>query len=73
MQKHQDIAPQLSQTADTAEPVMLCGRQMTVHPDYAITEDFQGRTLYFCTQSCLHAFRADPERFYCAHSKTKPK
>ena len=52
---------------------MLCGRRMTVHPDYAIHENYQGHTLYFCTEACLDAFRADPERFYCAHSKTNPK
>ena len=52
---------------------MLCGRRMTVHPDYAIRANYQGRTLYLCTESCLNAFRADPQRFYCAHSKTAPE
>ncbi len=51
---------------------MLCGRRMTVHPDYAIRVDYQGRSIYFCTESCLNAFKADPVRFSCAHSKTAP-
>jgi len=51
---------------------MLCGRRMTVHPDYTIQANHQGGTIYFCTESCLNAFRADRERFYCAHSKTAP-
>jgi len=52
---------------------MLCGRRMTVHLDYAIRANYQGRIIHFCTESCLNAFRADPERFYYAHSKTTPE
>ena len=70
MQKKQSVFSQLAQKNVVAKPTMLCGRGMTAHPDYAVHEIYQGRTLYFCTESCLNAFRADPERFYCAHSKT---
>ncbi|MBN1450491.1 MAG: YHS domain-containing protein [Anaerolineales bacterium] len=31
---------------------------------------YKGNTLYFCTESCLNAFLADPKRFFCAHNKT---
>jgi YHS domain-containing protein len=50
---------------------MVCGRRMTVHPNYAIRSEYQGHTIYFCTESCLNAFEAEPERFYCAHSTQK--
>jgi len=68
MHKGQDIIPKPS-----SEPTMLCGRRMTVHLDYAIRANYQGRIIHFCTESCLNAFRADPERFYYAHSKTTPE
>ena len=71
MQKLQDSTENINQDLSQPEPKMVCNRRMTVHPDYAIHADYQGRTIYFCTESCLNAFRADPERFYCAHSKPK--
>jgi hypothetical protein len=30
---------------------------------------FQERVIYFCTETCLDAFNADPDRFYAAHSE----
>jgi YHS domain-containing protein len=72
MQKRQKQISNPIQAVATQEPSMLCGRRMTVHPDYAIQSEHQGYIIYFCTESCLNAFKADPERFYCAHSKTPP-
>jgi P-type Cu+ transporter len=40
----------------------VCG--MTVAPDEAVGHvDHGGHTYYFCSQSCLERFKADPERF----------
>jgi uncharacterized protein len=38
----------------------VCG--MTVDRDKAVTKEFGGRTYYFCSNHCLHAFEADPEK-----------
>jgi Cu+-exporting ATPase len=40
----------------------VCG--MTVDPDSAAgSNEYKGRTYYFCSMHCLHKFREDPERF----------
>jgi uncharacterized membrane protein YraQ (UPF0718 family)/YHS domain-containing protein len=39
----------------------VCG--MTVDRDKAVTKEFGGRTYYFCSDHCLHAFEADPEKY----------
>jgi Cu+-exporting ATPase len=40
----------------------VCG--MTVDPDAAAgSEEYHGRTYYFCSTHCLHKFREDPERY----------
>jgi P-type Cu+ transporter len=40
----------------------VCG--MTIDPADAVGHvDYHGKTYYFCSQSCLDRFRADPERF----------
>jgi YHS domain-containing protein len=33
--------------------------------------EYQGQTICFCTEFCLEAFEADPQRFYNAHSRKK--
>jgi YHS domain-containing protein len=43
----------------TSDPV--CG--MKVDRDKAVRKDFGGETFYFCSEHCLHAFEADPERY----------
>jgi YHS domain-containing protein len=51
--------------------VTLCGRIFrNTDPQYFPSAEYRGRTLYFCTDSCLAAFQADPERFYSAHRKS---
>ena len=36
---------------------------MKVDRDKAVTKEFGGRTYYFCSNHCLHAFEADPEKY----------
>jgi uncharacterized membrane protein YraQ (UPF0718 family)/YHS domain-containing protein len=38
----------------------VCG--MKVDRQKAVTKEFAGQTYYFCSNHCLHAFEADPER-----------
>jgi Cu+-exporting ATPase len=46
--------------AEVLDPV--CG--MTISPADAVgTADYKGQTYYFCSDSCLEQFRADPARF----------
>jgi len=28
-----------------------------------VTKEFSGRTFYFCSSHCLHAFEADPDKY----------
>jgi Cu+-exporting ATPase len=47
-------------TTEVVDPV--CG--MTIDPADAVGQvEHHGRTYYFCNQSCLERFQADPERF----------
>jgi YHS domain-containing protein len=52
-------------------PRTVCGREMTADTAWYPCTDYQGRTIYFCTEFCLEAFHADPDRFYIAHSRNK--
>jgi YHS domain-containing protein len=48
--------------------VTLCGRIFReADPDYFPRVEYRGRRIYLCTESCLGAFRADPESFYRVH------
>jgi YHS domain-containing protein len=52
--------------------VTLCGRVLyDTDPQYFPRAQYRGRTIYFCTESCLGAFLADPEIFYKVHRKSK--
>lgn len=62
------------QKANPKKPItLLCGRLLTGDPAYYPQAKYSGRTLYFCTESCLHAFHADPNAFITAHSRTANK
>src|SRR6187399_1921645 len=51
--------------AEVLDPV--CG--MTISPDDAVGHlDHKGRTCYFCSQSCLDQFRANPDAFLAERS-----
>ena len=61
-----------SQSQPAAAPASLvCGRVMTIPAENYYRAEYQGRAIYFCTEFCLESFRADPERFYNAHSRRK--
>jgi YHS domain-containing protein len=54
--------------------VTLCGRIFHhTDPQYFPRAEYRGRTIYFCTESCLGAFQSDPKRFYAAHRKSGKK
>lgn len=60
--KRDEIPPQF---------VTLCGRIFrNTDPRYFPRAEYRGRTIYFCTESCLGAFLSDPDLFYKAHSKS---
>jgi Cu+-exporting ATPase len=49
----------------------VCG--MTISPDDAVGHvDHQGQTYYFCSQTCLEQFGADPARFVDPSRQRKP-
>jgi len=52
-------------------PKAVCGRRITSNLEGYPNAGYHGRTIYFCTEFCLEAFRRDPERFYLAHSRKK--
>jgi Cu+-exporting ATPase len=55
--------------AEALDPV--CG--MTISPDDAVGHvEHKGHTYYFCSESCLDQFKADPERFLQADRVVKP-
>ncbi|MFL7870538.1 MAG: YHS domain-containing protein, partial [Anaerolineales bacterium] len=47
----------------------VCKRVFQADANYFPQVEYHGKTIYFCTESCLNAFLADPERFYCTHSQ----
>src|SRR4051812_6700352 len=50
----------------------VCG--MTVDPASAAGQvDYEGTTYHFCSQHCVHAFKADPSRFLQKKSIQKPE
>jgi hypothetical protein len=59
----------MTETSDHSRFHTVCKRVFRANPDYFPSAEYHGKTIYFCTESCLQAFLADPERFYCAHSQ----
>ena len=54
---------------EVVDPV--CG--MTIDPADSVGEvEHDGRTYYFCNQSCLEQFKADPGRFLDEHRRAEP-
>jgi len=51
--------------------VTLCGRKFFADVKYFPKAEFKGRTIIFCTDTCLNAFKADPDIFYKSH-RNKP-
>ena len=56
----------------TKQFVTLCGRVFRdTDPAYFPRAEYKGRTVYFCTDSCLGAFLADPDLFYKVHRNSE--
>lgn len=52
--------------------VTLCGRIFRdTDPQYYPRAEYRGRTILFCTESCLGAFLADPDIFYKVHRNSE--
>jgi len=52
--------------------VTLCGRIFRDNdPQYFPRTTYRGRTIFFCTQTCLEAFLADPDLFYKMHRNSE--
>ncbi|HLO32165.1 MAG TPA: hypothetical protein VK249_23655 [Anaerolineales bacterium] len=52
--------------------VTLCGRKFRdTDPTYFPRVEYHHRTIYLCTESCLEAFLADPDRFYKVHRNSE--
>jgi YHS domain-containing protein len=52
----------------------VCRRVLlNTDPQYFPSAQYHGRKIYFCTESCLNAFLADPEPFYKAHACSKKR
>jgi len=64
---------QLDAGQEASPPATVCRRAMTTDIDWYPRAEYQNRTIYFCTEFCLEAFKADPDRFYKAHSQKKDK
>jgi YHS domain-containing protein len=53
------------------QPQTVCRREMTADLDWYPKAIYKGNLIYFCTEFCLDAFQADPDRFFTAHHKVK--
>jgi len=78
MDRRIKISPQTDPASDASEetfafPETVCHRTITSDPAYYPRAEFHGRTIYFCFETCQSVFLSDPERFYAAHSKQRPK
>ena len=62
-------------TPSKSQFVTLCGRIFSdTDATYFPRTEYRGRTIHFCTESCLGAFLSNPDAFYKAHrnaDKTK--
>jgi YHS domain-containing protein len=58
-------------TLGTSQLKTVCGRSMTADILWYPRAEYQKKTIYFCTETCLDAFRSDPDLFYMAHSQQK--
>lgn len=62
----------ISQNKKSKQFITLCGRIFRdTDPQYYPRAEYRGRTILFCTESCLGAFLADPEIFYKVHRNSE--
>ena len=65
-----DMTPPDPGAEVTTDPV--CGMQGTIKPD-SRTQEFQGKTHYFCSAKCQTKFEADPWFYASGNAANKPK
>ena len=66
--------PAVERKQKPAKFVTLCGRIfINTDPQYFPSATYRGRTIRFCTESCLGAFLADPDLFYRMHRNSDKK
>jgi len=66
--KHEHVHHQASVAhADAAKPHTdpVCGMKVAANPEKSA--EHHGTTYYFCSQSCVTKFKADPQRYVAAH------
>jgi YHS domain-containing protein len=51
-----------SEQQDIETPVTACGGKIN-NPSSYPTANYKGKTIYFCIEACLQAFRTDPDGF----------
>lgn len=62
----------ISQPNQHKQFVTLCGRIFRdTDPHYYPRFNYRGRIILLCTDSCLGAFRADPDLFYKVHRNSE--
>jgi YHS domain-containing protein len=49
--------------------VTACGRLLTGDARYSPQAVYRGKTIHFCTEACLDAFREDPQGFLKTHTR----
>ena len=49
----------------------VCGRTMTADLEWYPQSEYHQEKIYFCTEFCLDAYKADPERFLLAHKEKR--
>lgn len=64
------IEPPGSQQLPPDQP-MVCGRSIQGDLAYIPKGEYNGKVILFCTEFCWRAYRADPHRFYAAHSRVR--
>lgn len=69
------LETETAETQNNTRPtfVALCGRVFRSDPKFFPQAEYRGRTIYLCTEVCLDAFLADPDRFVAAHKKSYKK
>lgn len=62
----------ISKVSTPCKFVTLCGRIFReTDPAYFPRARHRGRTIYFCTETCLDAFLSDPDAFYKTHRNSE--
>jgi len=64
--------PSVEKKNHSRQFVTLCGRIFReTDSSFYPRAEYRGRTILFCTESCLGAFLADPDIFYKVHRNSE--